>query len=110
MLPAFFDFVLSRPRLTRSLGEALCWVGSTGLLAGFIASSINRILEVRSSRGGGSTPLTFSQLFPPLPTWWVPESLLAVLFYASLIPAGYVFLECSRRLRRLMAGSASQSW
>ena len=102
MLPAFFDFVLSRPRLARSLGEALCWVGSTGLLAGFIASSINRILEVSSSLGGGSAPVTFSQLFPPLPTWWVPESFLAVLLYASLIAAGYLLLESSRRLRRLM--------
>ena len=102
MLPALYAFVLSRPRLARRLGEALCWVGSTGLLAGFIASSINRILEVSLSLGAPSAPVTFSQLFAPLPTWWVPESLMAVLFYASFIAVGYMLLETSRRLRRLM--------
>lgn len=102
MLPAILEFVLSRPHFARSLGEALCWVGSTGLLAGLIATSINKILELSMSLGAPSAPVTFSQLFSPLPTWWVPESVFAVLFYASLIAAGYLLLESSRRLRRLM--------
>lgn len=101
MLSVIYVFVCSQPRLARSVGEALCWVGSTGLLSGFLASTINRILEVSSSLGGGSAPSTYSQLFSVPPTWWVPESFLSVLFYSGLIAAGYLLLESSRRLRRL---------
>lgn len=69
MLSAIFEFVLSRPGLARSLGKALCWVASTGLFAGFLATSINRILGVSSSLGGGTAPVMYSQLFTPLSTW-----------------------------------------
>jgi hypothetical protein len=103
MLPIIFEFVISKPRLARTLGEALCWVGGTGLLAGTLAYSINRILDISTSMGGKATSFTYAQLLSPLPTWWVPESFLSMLFYLSLIAAGYVVLETSRRLRRLLA-------
>lgn len=103
MFPIIFEFVALKPRLARTLGEALCWVGSICLLSGFLAYSINRILDVSTSMGGQATSFTYAQLLSPVPTWWVAESFLSVLFYLSLIAAGCVLLETSRRLRRLLA-------
>jgi hypothetical protein len=103
MFPIIFEFVALKPRLARTLGEALCWVGSTCLLAGFLAYSINRILDVSTSMGGQATSFTYAQLLRPLPTWWVPESFLSVLFCVTLTALGYLLLETSRRLRRFLA-------
>lgn len=103
MFSIIFEFVALKPRLARTLGEALCWVGTTCLLVGFLAYSINRILDVSTSMGGQATSFTYAQLLGPLPTWWVPESFFGVLFYASLIAMGYVLLETTRRLRRMLS-------
>lgn len=86
MLSVIYVFVCSQPRLARSVGEALCWVGSTGLLSGFLASTINRILEVSSSLGGGSAPSTYSQLFS------VPPHLVG----PGIVPVGAVLLGAYR--------------
>jgi hypothetical protein len=102
MLSGAFDLLATKPYLARALGQSLCWIGSSGLLAGFLASSINRILAVTNALGGPATPVSYAQLLSPVPTWWVPEGFAGVLFYVTLLVLGYVLLETSRRLRHFL--------
>ena len=100
MLPFIYALFLSKPRLTRSLGELLGWIGTTGCAIGLIATFVNQILALTTALSK-QTPPTFAQIVAPMPTWWVPESLLGFAVYSVFIFVGYLLLESSRRLQRL---------
>lgn len=100
MLMNFYEYLANRPALLRAMVAVLWRIGCSGLVAGVIAAVVNAILGVVMAKSGGAGA-TLEQLYPGLPTWWIPQSPLGVAFYLGLMLVAYLLNELARELRRL---------
>jgi hypothetical protein len=103
MIYRLYEYLLNRPSLLRRTARMLWNVGCFGLMAGVLAAALTAILSVVSSFGG-SGEASYQQLFPGLPTWWVPESPGGVALYLAAMLVGYLLQELSRDVERLLRG------
>ena len=97
MLSRLYEYLLNRSAIMRTLATVLWHGGCFGLLAGAMVATANAMLGVVTSMGGGAEA-TYQQLFPSLPTWWIPESPIGVAFYVSSMLAAYTLNELARAL------------
>lgn len=62
---------------------------------------MDHILGVVAAMGGGAAA-SFEQLYPQLPSWWIPQSPVSVGLYLSLMLAAYLLNDIARELRRYL--------
>jgi hypothetical protein len=103
MIYRLYAYLLNRPSLLRGTARVLWNLGCFGLLAGVLAAALTSILAVVTSFGG-SGEASYQQLFPGLPTWWVPESPGGVAFCLAAMLVGYLLQDLSREVERLQRG------
>jgi hypothetical protein len=103
MIYRLYEYLLNRPSLLRGTARMLWNLGCFGLMAGVLAAALTAILSVVSSFGV-SGEASYHQLFPGLPTWWVPESPGGVALYLAAMLVGYLLQELSRDVERLLRG------
>lgn len=101
MLSRLYELLLNRPALVRQVARLLWQVGCLALLAGVIAAAATAILGVATSTTGGAN-VTFHQLVPGLPTWWIPESASGVVFYLAVMFAAYGLNDLATELQRTL--------
>ena len=86
MYEMLIEFYIARPGRLSALGRALFQVSAMILLVGacghvaITATSAIRVMAVYEP-----TNTSLAMLYPSLPTWWVPESLLG--YFACVLTA-----------------------
>jgi hypothetical protein len=100
MLSTLCQYMLNRPSLLRGTARVLWNLGCGGLLAGVLAAALTAILGAMTAFGG-STDASYQQLFPGVPTWWVPESAAGFGVYLTAMLWAYLLGDFSRKLERL---------
>lgn len=90
MYEALLDFFISKPARLSVLGSVLFRCGASLIFLGTIANlAMVAPRAVLASVGGMRHPeMTFSELFPGLWTWWVPETAFGYVLSAAIALVG----------------------
>ena len=99
MLEHLYLFLVNRPGMLRAAATVLRNVGCAGVLAGVLAAVVNSVLSVVTSVN--NVEANYQSLMPGMPTWWIPESALGVVFYLTLLVGAYMLADLARQLKRL---------
>lgn len=96
-MKAFFDYLIEKPYRLTNVGKCIAHLGWFFSLAGLFGWFGTTVIETFTHKG----PQKLVELYPELPLWWVPESVLANgLSIAALVFGGYVVIV-GRRVDRL---------
>lgn len=96
-------FLLNPPSRLRTLGHTLINGAGLLLLIGVIAQvAVTAISGLRNLTGGASQVASLAQIYPELPTWWIPEGPLGYLLCAATLGVGLVLTSLASRFQRLM--------
>lgn len=104
MFSTVLDFFFCQPRRIVALGRVLYRTGSFLIVAGLIGrvATVN-IAAMGSSRGHQVVERSLMDIYPALPTWWVPESAFGYTVGAALLLLGVVVTITGWRWERLAA-------
>lgn len=84
-------------------GEVAMYLAQALLLAGLAGSVVSTALSTLHRLGATAADSTklLAELYPNLPTWWVPESGAAFVACAALMVAGLWMRHVGRRYQRV---------
>lgn len=103
MVERVVDYFLTKPRRLMDIGYLLVMVGAGVILAGLIGHFATAATGVFARLGGhAGQATTLTELYPTLPTWWVPESILGGMPALLLSALGIWLNHTGRRLLRFM--------
>lgn len=88
MLEKIWSAPLRYPKQVGAAGRAVALFGAFGLLLGALAN-VGTVTASAAASLGGQPPVTsIVQLWPGMPTWFIPESFAGFLLYGLLTAAG----------------------
>ncbi|MGA0609442.1 hypothetical protein [Caldimonas sp. KR1-144] len=94
------EYFLTEPRRLTSLGRALIRFGGGVLTIGAIGNVANAAVGIVQTMGKKlATEQTLATLYPSLPTWWIPESIVGCLPAVVAVITGIVLTQMGERLR-----------
>lgn len=97
------EYFLCKPGKLSRIGKYTALFGAFLLLAGawgnFVTGAINIIPTFARSPASAKTLV---DIYPTLPLWWVPESLVGVIVAVLLLVVGFWTNTCGRRLDRFL--------
>lgn len=100
------DYFLTEPERLIGLGRGLVFLGGWlilfGLAGNVVTSAANGIGIIGRHP---SAVKTLADIYPSLPTWWVPESIVGALPAMMLTSIGIWFALEGKRIRRLIGRS-----
>lgn len=101
MFSNLFAFLLYEPRRIVTLGRALCLTGSFLIFVGLIGRVATASVAAIGFLGGRHLAyLSLGDIYPMLPTWWIPESVIGYVSGAVLVLLGLVITTAGSRLQR----------
>ena len=104
MLERIEDYFLEQPSRLITLGRILAEVGAGLLVCAAIGRLATMAPGIIGGLGGAQGAVgTLAEVYPTLPTWWVPESIVGCLPALLFIGLGLWLAATGRRLRRLLA-------
>lgn len=96
-------YFLTEPRRLENLGSTLASIGAAIVLAGLFG---HFAVIATSAVGGLSGQLhsmkSLAEIYPSVPTWWIPEGVLSGLPAVFLAATGAWLNEVGKRIRRLL--------
>lgn len=105
MLDFLSEFFLIDPKRLMSLGRTMERTGWFILFFGAIghaATSATAGFHSVAKQAGPTNAL--ADIYPSLPTWWVPESIVGCLPALMLLALGFGLASLSKQLQRLYRG------
>lgn len=95
--------LLNPPSRLRSLGCALMNGAGMLLIIGAVGQvAVAATTTVMTMAGGEPHITSLAQLYPELPTWWIPEGPLGCGFAAAVFLVGLVANTVAKKVHRLM--------
>lgn len=96
------DFLISEPDRMVSLGRGAISVGGLWLAAGSVGQIASMASAVMRSIGQNKVvPPALADIYPSLPTWWVPESISGCLPAVFVVAVGVALVVMGRKLKRV---------
>jgi hypothetical protein len=104
MLDQVTAYFLTDPNRLVSLGRTLLRSGGVVVVAGLwgrvAIAGVDAALGPAGASRMDSDLTTLVALYPDLPTWWVPETVLGFLSAALIMLSGAVAMATGRQLRQ----------
>lgn len=95
-----FGLMLMNPRAFRAVGRGLLNLGGFLLLFGWQGHRVLALIDRRLGRVGQDAPDSLAQLYPTLPTWWIPETWIGYSLAVLLIVVGFLTSHTARSLEK----------
>lgn len=103
MLDRVFDYFMTEPRRLVNLGSTLVSIGTFTMVIGLIANVATTTTSALGNLAGQTSALkSLAELYPSLPTWWIPESIVGGLPAVLLTAAGLWLNATGRQIRRIL--------
>lgn len=102
MMEWLSTLLFSYPKVVRAVGKGLM---SFAILFGVFSLNIHRILgrlDRRLSRLGADGPQSLSEMYPTLPTWFIPETVFGFSLMAFLFIVGAALAYAGKQAARAM--------
>jgi len=103
MFERVLDYFMTEPRRLMNLGSTLTSIGTITIVIGLIAHVATTATNVFGNLAGQATAVkSLADIYPSLPTWWIPESIVGGLPVVLLTTAGLVLNATGRQIRRIL--------
>jgi hypothetical protein len=89
-------FILRSPRMWRVAGAAAFNIAGLFIVCGLIGRAALTAMAAAGAIGKQSDPATLAQMYPTLPTWWIPEGPIGYVT-AALIAVGGAWIAVAAR-------------
>lgn len=103
MLERLEGYFLTEPERLIGLGAALVFLGTglilLGLVGNVVTSAANGIGAI--SRHSDIVK-TLADIYPSIPTWWVPESIVGAVPALFIVIIGLLVNQTGKRIRRFL--------
>jgi hypothetical protein len=96
MVEWFWMTVFYSPSGTRVLGRGIATIGFGLICMGWRGHRILGLFERRLGKLGLETPGSLGELYPKLPTWWIPETAFGFTLAASIMILGFMLARAGR--------------
>lgn len=101
MWERLIDCFVQRPERLIALGGALLRFGGLAAIVGLFGQVATTDATVIRSLGQvASTPTALAEIYPSLPTWWVPESGAGFALWTFIAIAGLILTHIGKQLQR----------
>lgn len=105
MLEKIMDFFLANPRRMSAFGELLIslstWLGTAGLLGAVVTTAVGAMHSLAPQVQHPSAQ-SLADIYPALPTGWVPESAAGVFITLAIFILGLWLKQTGRQVERLI--------
>ncbi len=105
MFEKIFDIFLGQPRRMTNLGEVMInlgyWLGVAGLIGAVATKAVGVVHSLTPQSSVTSAP-TLAEIYPALPTGWVPESIAGLLITLTIFMLGIWLKRTGRQIERLV--------
>ena len=103
MLERVMVYFFAEPRRLENLGRTLVSIGATIILSGLLGHvAVTAIGAVSGLTGQANTVKTLAEIYPSLPTWWIPERILGALPAILAVAIGSWLNLTGKELRRFL--------
>ncbi|MBI4807975.1 MAG: hypothetical protein HY799_03345 [Nitrosomonadales bacterium] len=102
MLDSTLNYFMREPRWLENLGSTLASIGTTVILAGLLGHVGVVATGAIGSLAGQNTVKTLAEIYPSLPTWWIPEGVVGGLPALILTASGIWLNVTGKRIRRFL--------
>lgn len=100
---ALADFFVSRPTRLIDLGRVLAWLAAALAFATAVGHlAVTASAAITQIGGTNSAVPALADVFPGIPTWWIPQSIPAFLLVAAILAAGIACISTGRKLKRIL--------
>lgn len=93
-------FLMSQPGRLTQIGRAIYKFAAFQVVVGLVAQVATSALRHARPQGGSRW---LSDLWPALPTWWIPETVLGMIAVTSLAAVGLLIAYEGRQVDRQWA-------
>ncbi|MFM9926740.1 hypothetical protein VLK31_27405 [Variovorax sp. H27-G14] len=101
MFERIYEYFLTEPRRLIDLGNNLVRTGAFLLVLGAIGNVMTGVSAVALSFGKQTVnPQTLADLYPSIPTWFVPESIIGCVPAILMMLIGFSVASMGHRLKR----------
>lgn len=91
-----------KPAPLIGVGRALMALATVLGAAGLYGQVAVRAANVMQATGSAAPSRTLAEMYPHLPTWWVPESIPAAILVIAIYGVGVWAVIRGKRLRRML--------
>lgn len=102
MLDYFMTWIYADPDDAKAAGRGLIAVGAWLLCCGVLGQVLIGFQTTAISGLGLLVPATLSTVYPDVPTWWVPESLIGALPALLLMAVGTLVVREAKEANRMI--------
>jgi len=102
MLERIEDYFLTEPERLVGLGSALFYLGGWLILCGLVGRVASAVNGIGALGGHAGAVKTLADIYPSLPTWWVPESIIGAVPALFIIAIGFWLNQTGKRICRFM--------
>lgn len=100
---ALADFFVWRPTRLIDLGRVLTWLAAALAFAAAVGHlAVTASAAISQIGGTNSAAPALADVFPGIPTWWIPQSIPAFLLVAAIFAAGITCISTGRKLERIL--------
>lgn len=101
MYESIVEFFLTHPRRMVATGRALV-TGATALVGAGLwgQAATTSVAAIYKIGGAESSPGSLAELYPSIPTWWIPESLFGYFVAGVVGAAGFVLWKAGKKYER----------
>jgi hypothetical protein len=103
MLERLESFFLTEPERLIGMGSVFAFMGMWLILFGLVGNVATSAINGLGIIGGHAGVMkTLADIYPSLPTWWVPETIVGASPAMALISIGIWFNLLGRHFRHIM--------
>ena len=103
MLERLEDYFLTQPERLVRLGSVLASLGAGLILIALYGQVATSAVNTIGNIGGhAGTAKTLADIYPSIPTWWVPESIVGTLPAIFFTSTGLWLNLTGKRIRRFL--------
>lgn len=97
------EYFLSEPERLIRLGGILAYLGGMLIVLALLGNVATSAIDALGSIGGhANVQKALANIYPSLPTWWIPESIIGAIPAIMMIFAGLILVQLGKRIKHFM--------
>lgn len=97
------EYFLSEPKRLIWLGSTLAYLGGMLIVFALLGNVATSAIGALGSIGGhANAQKVLADIYPSLPTWWIPESIVGAIPAIMMIFAGLILVQSGKRIKHFM--------